>query len=329
VNTKCRRRGSVVMGSRKENEGGWDAFPACGGRRQWALLARLLDGTKLGRAITEPERFGEHPEFSAWTWNADAILASASVPSPHAQCFDPTSLYHSILRTRLKDQSAGSNGTVFDAFARLRTIDEASFFEVIGDAIRQTHYVTLRCHDAISPARSHKRIGAAVKEFLRQEEGHHKLVAASLAQISSTWESDTRVLDSTRAMMAVLEYSARRNAAALCSCVGNFEGSAYDETDPFAELLSKSSKPAAAAGLQRHFLINKREAHSLVGRNWSLALNGLSKNEALEAVRLAELLVILEKVDLKSMRSLSGMYEARVEEAGNPVGIDEGKESVR
>jgi hypothetical protein len=92
--------------------------------------------------------------------------------------------------------------------------------------------------------------------------------------------------------MDLLTFAASGYFLGFCCAVTYFEGSGYTDQDPAARLLRQSSRPGAAQGIERHFLINKTQNHSRVGEELAGTLTPVCADTVISAVRINELLSV-------------------------------------
>ena len=71
--------------------------------------------------------------------------------------------------------------------------------------------------------------------------------------------------------------------------IGLFEGDDYEQSDPLADVLRKSSVPKSAHGYDAHFLINKNSHHNKVIDILAEKLPAQSRECVVLAARLLEI----------------------------------------
>lgn len=225
-----------------------------------------------------------------WSWAESEILESSRISG---NSYDPLSIYTQVRRSRLIAESeAKQNFSWYESLDDLRKQDESSFIEMSKFAIRQTHYVTQHCTYSLAPAvDSFVEARNHVKDFIREEHGHDKLVWRSLSALGVENPNEVELLPETKMSMELLRFSAEQAPLAFACLIGVFEGTGYTEKDPMATLLEMSSYPEAAEGLQIHFEINRDHKHSAVGETLLENMGAVSYEHAVAAIRLSELIV--------------------------------------
>ena len=172
--------------------------------------------------------------------------------------------------------------------------------------IRQTHYITSNFEPCVLPSISlfpnEKNV---IKRFLNEEKGHDKLMVNALNELECCDPEDIPVLDATIILMNLLEKSAKTSLLALISMISFFEGSIYQDSDPLADVLARSSKPLSSKGYAIHYEINKKENHASIVYELLKNLNYKSKNELIYAMRFLELATILAALENDTFYALS------------------------
>src|SRR5690606_2930274 len=102
-----------------------------------------------------------------------------------------------------------------------------------------------------------------VEDFLKEEEGHDRILAIALKSIVNEYES-VPTSEHVKVLMAMLRFSAERNFLAFALNVDFFERGNFQEIDPFAEFLRRCGFAVAARQIERHTSINDAGGHDLV-----------------------------------------------------------------
>jgi hypothetical protein len=237
-----------------------------------------------------------------WEWRIDEILEGCKIAS--SDLYDPLSAYSLIRELRLKSQYSNSKDTqILRSLGLMKTMNESLFFKTMIRLLSQTYFITSSCENAISPALSFPLIQPLVTDFLAAEHGHHHLVMDSLRGLEGTYDLNV-VFPETKESIALLTYSAAQSALAFSCLVGAFEGNDYSDVDPLATLLLESSRPAAALGIQRHYLINKEGNHSAVGESFVRMLGPVTRSSVIFSAHLTELLCLYQNTSLEKILTL-------------------------
>jgi hypothetical protein len=127
--------------------------------------------------------------------------------------------------------------------------------------LRQNHYVTQRCEEVLTPAVGlHPSSSNKVKEFIREEQGHDKLLALSFKELGVAEES-IPVLPSLVAVMDFFAEIASTNLLGFCFVVDMFERSPEAGRNPIVQALTKLGELKAAKPIQAHSNINVHGGH--------------------------------------------------------------------
>ena len=219
-----------------------------------------------------------------WEWDVDAALEFATIEGK----IDPESLLSVVKRYHALELLNSDKGN--DVFAELRAISDQSFKDAMGRILRQNHYVTQKCQQALSPAlETAMSARKQVEDFQREERGHDKLLERAIRSLDLDPES-IPVSASTQALMLLLEYCAGRNFLAFCMAVDAFERGNFEENDPMAQLLIDRHFDRAAQFINAHKNINDHGGHENVAVSFLFAMKACDKEYACEAIRLMELL---------------------------------------
>ena len=149
----------------------------------------------------------------------------------------------------------------------LRALSRTEAIRLSIEVLQQSYYVTshgVACLSAALGNDNSSRFVTELDRYIKQEEGHERLVLRALDALGST-NLLTRVHRSTRSAMAILKWAAEHNAFALASCIALFEMGGYAQYDPLAEVLHQLGEHEAARAVEAHFRINQRERHAEIG----------------------------------------------------------------
>jgi hypothetical protein len=246
------------------------------------------------------EMFGDYrPDMAKF----DRIKSEAKIEG--SEIFDPRtaeSLFYEIVLT--KKSSIGAQNSFLSQLNDLRVKDENQFFEYLIDVFTQTYWVTFNCRSALLPALKYTdTIGLDVERFIKEEDGHHLFLLQSLRALGVSEPPLDRVRKETKVLMDILRSAAEQSAFAFCCLVTVFEGSQYGEEDPLVNVIRQSSKPDAAAGIQKHYLVNKNGLHCQVGADMAAKLNPITERELCFAFNLLSMVESLTTNSLENLLS--------------------------
>lgn len=245
----------------------------------------LLEGS-MAQVFAKVESKIPFPKLARahWEWDVDAALDFATIEGK----IDPKSLLSVVKRYHALELLNSDKGN--DVFAELRTMSDPAFQDAMGKMLRQNHYVTQKCQQALAPALvTAMSARAQIEEFQREERGHDKLLERAIKALDLVPES-IPVSTSTQALMFLLEYFAGRNFLAFCMAIDAFERGNYEENDPMAQLLIDRKFDRAAQFINAHKNINDHGDHENVAVSFLFSMKGCDREYAREAIRLMELL---------------------------------------
>lgn len=229
-----------------------------------------------------------------WQWNPVSFEQLCCLPT--SEFYDPLSIYTQIRRLRNIPQARNSfSAQLNDELCMLAKTDEGKFFDLVLQLLTQAYYITLHCEESLYPAIAGCPFFAdELKQYIKEEVGHHHLVARSLQALEVGLEEAVQfVFPETIVIMQLLRHAAQYYPVAFACLVGAFEQSAQYESDPLADLILKTSRPQVAKGIALHFRINKEGNHSEVGLSLCKKLPAYSYDELIAAIRISEMMSIL------------------------------------
>ncbi len=246
-----------------------------------ALIASALGSAESGKVIAR--KLGRS-KFE-WDWE------SASAFAQTADGIHPESLFSVARRFNLLDVLAVNRGN--EIFEKIKSLPPTEFSKAAGLMVRQNHYVTQKCREALLPAT--KIAGQArplVEKFLREENGHDRILEIAMRSFAPSAD-DVPVTEQTLVLMFLLQYAATHNLLGFAMAVDCFERSAYQKTDPLAQLLKHGGFEMAAKQVNRHMEINDSGAHENVACGFLQYMAPVDADYAREALRLAEVIALL------------------------------------
>lgn len=222
-----------------------------------------------------------------WTWDAEAALGFAQIQGK----IHPESLFTVIRRFHLLDVLEKDEGK--EKFVYIEGLGGGEFAKAASILVRQNHYVTQKCQEALLPAVQRAgRSSRLVEEFVKAENGHDLILNVALKALTTDPEAVPVSLQ-TKAIMVLLKFAAERNFLAFAMAVDFFERSSYEKIDPLAQLLIRGGYEKAAKQINRHMEINDAGGHENVACSFLELMAPVSPEFALEAMRIAEMLSVL------------------------------------
>jgi hypothetical protein len=244
--------------------------------------------------IDAAERFEELAD--KWSWNATSVLAAVAIPDAK-DLYDPYATYTAIRELRLKYQAQQQPRAqaLLDHLLRIRDTDPEKFFKQITVVLAQQYYVTRECCSCLEPAlTAHALIKEQIEAYIAEEISHDKLILRSINAISDATPGQFEFMPSVRLEIELIKQSAQSCAVSFACLVSLMEGTVYPENDPLGTLLSGSSKPQAAEGVEKHFQINKRFNHTAIPETFVAALPAIDANTVITALRFMEATVAVD-----------------------------------
>jgi len=215
-------------------------------------------------------------------WDVDSALAfSRTQKGIHPESlFSVARRYHLI--DVLESNQASKN------FDEIESLDPEHFALASAMMVRQNHYVTERCQEALTPAlRIAQSATDAVQEFIQEENGHDKILGVALKSVGSDYANLPASLH-TRMLMQLLQFAASRNFLAFAIAVDFFERSTNQDSDPMAQLLQKGGFDKAARHIDRHKDINDAGGHENIAFGFLSNMDYCDEAYAIEALKIAE-----------------------------------------
>lgn len=220
-------------------------------------------------------------------WDVDAAVAFSSFNGR----VHPESLLSVVRRYHLIELLTNDHG--HEIFRAIEKLDAHQFKKAVAQMVRQNHFVTEQCQQALSPARD--RAGRAeplVQAFMDEEFGHDRLLKKSLLQLGMQPE-EIPVSIRTRALMHGLSYCAQTHFLAFSFAIDAFERSAFADVDPLADLLIKGGFKSAAKYINAHMNINDQGEHENVAAKFLTHMESTSPQYATVAVRMMEIISLI------------------------------------
>lgn len=222
-----------------------------------------------------------------WQWDKDAALEFALI----GQKIHPECIFSVARRFHLLELLSSDKGN--DMVRDLASLSESDYRDRVSKLIRQNHYITEQCQNALKPAEQLAQSAQPlVQKFREEERGHDKILAKALSHMDMTPEA-IAVTVQTRALMAVLKFIAGRNFLAFTMAIDAFERNNYQEVDPLAQMLIKGGFHKAAEFANLHMKINDEGAHENVAQTLLEPMDLCPKDYAVEALMLMEFLSLI------------------------------------
>lgn len=189
-------------------------------------------------------------------WETENILNFSQTPKER---FDAISVLSCCRLSHLKDLMTYLQTVAKDL--KLPLLEGNKLREATLLFLRQNHYVTQRCEGVLTPAQNlHPNSTEKIKEFIREEQGHDKLLALSFKELNTSAES-IQVLPSLVKLMDLFEQVAQVNLLAFCFIIDMFERSPEAGKNPMVQALLKLGEDKAAKPIQTHANINVHGGH--------------------------------------------------------------------
>lgn len=196
------------------------------------------------------------PPRNALRWETENILNFSKTPQDR---FDAISVLSCCRLSHLKDLMSYLQTVPKDL--KLPQLEDKKLRAATLLFLRQNHYVTQRCEGVLSPAQNlHPASSEKIKEFIREEQGHDKLLALSFKELGTTAET-IQVLPSLVKLMDLFEEVAKINLLAFCFIIDMFERSPEAGKNPMVQALLKLGEEKAAKPIQTHANINVHGGH--------------------------------------------------------------------
>lgn len=231
---------------------------------------------------------------TSFEWDVEAAISFASLNN----LVHPESLFSIARRFHIIELLSNDTGT--DIFRDIQKLEQTYFKSAACRLVRQNHYVTQKCQEALEPAvHIAGQASPLVQQFMKEERGHDKFLEKALRNLG---EEPQNILVSvqTKALMLMLKYIAQRNFLAFSMTVDAFERSNYTHTDPMADLLQKLGYDQAAKYINIHMNINDNGNHENIALNLLEYMDLCDRDYALEALRLMEVLSLIMSTISKS-----------------------------
>lgn len=226
----------------------------------------------------------------AWEWDLEKSILFATNPRGE---IDARTLF-SVARKFHLLSSLETNKTA-DIYQRVKDLEQnqKAFTFACALMVRQNHYVTELCEQALIPAlETAQTARSAVEHFIAEEQGHDRILQLALKTIVSEPEA-IPVFPSTVLLMEMLKFCAQTNLLGFAMAVDIFERSAYQHTDPLADVLASGGLEEAAKKINQHMDINDAGEHENVALSFIEKMGPIAPGYAYQAMRLAEAVTVL------------------------------------
>ncbi len=242
----------------------------------------------------------------SWTWDIESILARSKVESH--DFYDPLALVTYLIGVRLDEESklTSIKTDLPKNLDHLRQKDESLFFDVMKSIVRQTHYVTSHMLGSVEPAlKNFHEARTIITKFMNEEKGHDRLMSQALKELGCNNPLEITPFESVILLLDLLKKAATESPLAFTLMIGHFEGRTFEETDPLADVLARSSRPKSARGYALHHDINTREQHNKIIFQLAEKLSIQYREEAKYAMRILEFAQILDSIVSHKLYNMS------------------------
>lgn len=237
--------------------------------RSVGFPAGQVSETDLDQSLKKEylDALGANSQFTCTQEDFTWVLEQAKIPGS-ASMWDPVAVI-SCLRIIFNkiDCSIDNVSNLGALLERYLKYDVALFAASIGLIIKNNYVITQKCEESLKPALDlHPALTNSVREFIREERGHDRILLASINSLPSMAQHNIPHPPETDTMMALLKKAATINAVAFLSIIGGFEGESYISHQKLYDLMRQSkSTQGAVRGLEKHDRINQLSKHNLVG----------------------------------------------------------------
>lgn len=241
---------------------------------------------------------------NSWSIDLDKVLDFAYIGEG---LYSPVAVF-SYLNHFIFSQS-DSGDDIHQKLELILARDEKFFFELMKTILRQSYHVTHSCDRSISPAISLAvETKDAIQRYVNSEKGHHNLILRSFQCLDENPIESCYLMPETIVSMELLECVAKRCVTSFACSISLFEFGGFNECDPMASLLRKSSKPEAAKGLEIHFGINENEGHALVGLEFAKLIQPITVDSVFLACLAVETQIQLGNKIQKNILEIARAY---------------------
>jgi hypothetical protein len=239
-----------------------------------------------------------------WTWDQEKILSKARIEG--TDLYDPVTLVQYLTCYRLdweSDSWVGQDG-LGNFLEILLEKDEEQFFQAIGTISRQAWQVMTEFSPSMEPALTYFAKGKeAISAYMSEEIGHNKFMEQVFKELDLD-KDDFNVTNETRWLLDSFKRAAHISPLAFSAMVGLFEASYYEDEEPIATVIHKSSKPKAGRGWDLHRKVNMDYRHCDVVVNFASHLAPQTRDHALLLLGIYEFtLKALDKMEQRMATS--------------------------
>jgi hypothetical protein len=231
------------------------------------------------------------PLSAGWEWDLEEIYEVSAIEK--SLYFDPCTIF-SFLKGKILeiDTKVHENRQHFYFLLdKLREKDEVSFFQFMGKMLKQTHYTCICFQRHIPLILEIFPSGRAeIEEYIQQEKGHEQLMERSLYFLGTS-PALLEPFPEVVFLMECFKKAVESSSLLFILTINFFEGNFYSPSDPWADILKKSSCPKAALGQEKHFKLNKQKNHNTVAETLAKKLPFQTKEQVTYAIRVIELMV--------------------------------------
>ncbi|MES2768724.1 MAG: hypothetical protein V4596_06210 [Bdellovibrionota bacterium] len=229
--------------------------------------------------------FAQNQLPAEWSWDVEQTLEFTKTKGG----YDPLSLFSVLRRFHLlNDLEFNETGKLFQHLTDLSN-DPEKLKKSTALVLRQNHYVTTRCKEVLSAAIPiAQSVKKEIEEFIEAEAGHDRIIMKGLKTLNPNPEN-IAVLEASTVLMDLFKFIAQRNLLAFSAVVDVFERTSYREEDPLASILKKEGMHEASRMVDIHREINDKGDHENVALKFLSAMKPVSREYAIETLRVAEL----------------------------------------
>lgn len=227
------------------------------------------------------------PMDQAWAWDMNSIFSFSKV---HEGTYDPVAILSVVRRFHYLDSADNDKTSGLYDFVNMLRSNPDQFRRACALIVRQNHYITQMCHEALRPALALSQSSEAkLDQFMEAEKDHDLILGRALTSLGFEPEN-VEVLNATESLMKMLRTCAETNFMAFAMAMDLFEKPQIRSMHSLAEVLMNGNFETAARCLQKHKDIIDTGEHESISVELLSPMVPVSRVYVEQAVRLVETL---------------------------------------